>query len=171
MKMKRSAAMTVLVGLAVLAAVMAVALFKDEPTPFPLMSRSSPPIDLPTLGGGRLSELGEPPLVVNFFASWCVPCVAEHRQLARLAELVPIIGIAYKDKPADLTAWLAEQGNLFTAIGLDADGLASLSWGIGGVPETFIVGKRGKLRYRHRGPIMPQDLEAVTAILAEIENE
>ena len=68
-------------------------------------------------------------------------------------------GINKKDKPDDVLAWLESQGDPFVRIGADADGRASLEWGVYGVPETFILDRQGRIRYRHVGPIMPRDLE------------
>ena len=158
-------------SLLLLVAVLASALLKEERTPFPLLDRPAPALNLPSPNGGRLADLADEVVLVNFFASWCAPCVVEHPQLAELATTAPIIGIAYKDEPQDTADWLKKHGNIFGGIGLDSDGLASLAWGISGVPETFIVDENRRLRHRHRGPIMPQDLEAIRAVLAEVKND
>jgi cytochrome c biogenesis protein CcmG/thiol:disulfide interchange protein DsbE len=99
--------------------------------------------------------------LVNVFASWCVPCRAEHPFLVRLAgePAVPIYGINYKDKRTDAVAWLAELGNPYVAIGADESGRVAIDRGIYGVPKTFVIDPTGVIRYRQVGPLFPQLLE------------
>jgi cytochrome c biogenesis protein CcmG/thiol:disulfide interchange protein DsbE len=92
--------------------------------------------------------------LVNFFASWCAPCRAEHPLLMALAEEgVPVIGVNYKDRPEDARDWLAEDGNPFGRIGTDESGRTGLDWGIYGVPETFVVAGDGTILMRYPGPL------------------
>lgn len=91
--------------------------------------------------------------LVNVFASWCAPCRAEAPALALLSEDIPIMGIAYKDRPEDSRAFLIDYGNPFAAIGIDRDGDAGMKWGVYGVPETFLVAADGTILLRHAGPI------------------
>ena len=102
-----------------------------------------------------LENAGELTLV-NFFASWCVPCKAEHSVLTRLAseEQLKLYGINYKDKAEDAKRWLADLGNPYLAIGFDDTGRTSLEWGLSGVPETFLIDESGVIRHRFRGPIV-----------------
>lgn len=99
------------------------------------------------------------PVIVNIFASWCVPCRAEHSVLTALAENdgQVLFGINYKDKPEDAVRWLGELGNPYDRIGSDFSGRAGIDWGISGVPETFIVGADGTVLYRYVGPIVGDD--------------
>ncbi|AXI47196.1 DsbE family thiol:disulfide interchange protein [Sulfitobacter sp. SK012] len=99
--------------------------------------------------------MSQEPILVNVFASWCLPCRAEHAVLARMVreEDLNLVGINYKDKPATAAKWLAELGNPYSRIGSDQTGRAGIEWGISGVPETFIVGPGGKVIFRHVGPI------------------
>lgn len=99
--------------------------------------------------------------VVNLFASWCLPCRAEHPLLVAIAEQegVALYGIAYKDDPADTRRFLDELGDPYRRIGADRDGRAGIDLGISGVPETFFVGPDGVVRYKHIGPIMPDHME------------
>ena len=107
------------------------------------------------------------PMVVNIFASWCVPCRAEAPQLEELKRRgVPLVGIAIRDRPEDLAQFLASYGNPFRAIGADIDRRVQLDIGSAGVPETFVVDGRGIIRYQHIGAINPPD---VATILAEVE--
>ena len=155
-----------------LAAVLAVYLHQidsgaREPgrVPSALIDRPAPPLDLPPLAGrasGLSSELltGEASLV-NVFASWCPPCRAEHPVLMRLAQDgVPIWGVNYKDEPEDAHAFLAELGDPYRAIGADRSGRTAIDWGVYGYPETFVVDRNGRIRYRHVGPLTPQDVDA-----------
>lgn len=141
----------------------------DEPAP----SFALPPIEgsnWPDLSSADLGK-GEVTLV-NVFASWCLPCRAEHPLLMDLAEErgVKIVGINYKDAPDDAAAWLEELGNPYAAIGADREGRAGIDWGISGVPETFVVDAEGVIRYRHVGPIHAVELEElILPILERLE--
>ncbi len=124
---------------------------EPDRVPSPLVGRPAPAFAIEGLATGDL----EPPALVNFFASWCVPCRAEHALLSRLAEQegVTIYGIAYKDTPLDVATFLAELGNPYRRIGLDLEGLAGVDWGITGVPETFALGPDGRIAFKHAGPL------------------
>ncbi|WP_374763199.1 DsbE family thiol:disulfide interchange protein [Yunchengibacter salinarum] len=140
-----------------------------------LIGRPAPDFQLPALdpGGpgldGKTLTAPDQPVLVNFFASWCVPCRAEHSALMNLAqkENVRLVGIAYKDDPADARAFLDELGNPFSRIGVDRDGRVAIDWGVTGVPETFLVGPDGVVRYRHFGPIIGDSLQK--RLLPELE--
>lgn len=98
--------------------------------------------------------------LVNFWASWCGPCRAEHPVLSALAaEGVPVIGIDYKDDPEKARGFLAELGDPYLKIGADESGRTGLDWGIYGVPETFVVDGAGNVVMRYPGPLDPQALE------------
>jgi cytochrome c biogenesis protein CcmG/thiol:disulfide interchange protein DsbE len=133
--------------------------------PSALIDHPVPPFDLPALEGGgpglSSADLKGKVQLVNVFASWCVPCRAEHPVLSRLAlELgVSVRGIDYKDKPEDARAWLAREGNPYTSIGADRDGRVGIDLGVYGVPETFVVDANGRIRYKFVGPLMPFEIE------------
>ncbi len=92
--------------------------------------------------------------LVNFFASWCVPCRAEHPFLMRLGESgVKVYGINQRDKPEDATAWLAQLGNPFAKIGADRKGRVGIDFGVYGLPESFVVDGQGRIRHKVTGPI------------------
>jgi DsbE subfamily thiol:disulfide oxidoreductase len=92
--------------------------------------------------------------IVNFFASWCVPCHAEHEALLDLAKRhIPIVGVAFKDNPRAVTAFLGKQGNPFAAIADDSNGRTGVDWGITGVPETFLIDAAGVIRLHLAGPL------------------
>jgi cytochrome c biogenesis protein CcmG/thiol:disulfide interchange protein DsbE len=106
------------------------------------------------------------PHLVNIFASWCVPCIAEAPVLGALkARGVIIDGIAIRDRPEDIADFLRQNGDPYARIGADMRSSVQMALGSSGVPESFIVDGRGIIRYQHVGPIMPQDLEAILAQL------
>ena len=107
------------------------------------------------------------PRLLNVFASWCVPCIAEAPMLLELKRRgVAIDAIAIRDRPADVAAFLARHGDPFTRIGSDDNSRVQLALGSSGVPESFVVDGRGIIRHQHIGPIEPGD---VPLILAELE--
>ena len=105
--------------------------------------------------------------LVNFWASWCVPCRVEHPQLETLSDTVPVYGINYKDDPAKADRFLEELGDPFTAIGADTEARTGIDWGVYGLPETFVVDGDGIVTYRFVGPITASVIE--DTILPEIE--
>lgn len=119
--------------------------------------------------GLSTADFGGKVMVVNFFASWCIPCRAEHPLLTELAQDsdIVMVGIDYRDQPADAIAWLAELGNPYARIGADLNGRTGIDWGVSGVPETFIVDKSGRIRYQHIGPVMDRDLNNTLRPLIE----
>ncbi|MCK0137920.1 DsbE family thiol:disulfide interchange protein [Aliiroseovarius sp. F47248L] len=136
--------------------------------PSVLISQPVPEFDLDALDGVGVPGLSQAyltdnpaPVVVNVFASWCVPCRAEHAVLTQMVERdgVRLMGINYKDKPEDARAWLEDLGNPYERIGSDLNGRAGIEWGISGVPETFIVSGDGTVLYRYVGPVVGPDAE------------
>ena len=142
--------------------------------PSAMIDKPAPQFALPALGTVApplaTADLGGEVALVNVFASWCVPCRAEHPLLMRLAteKGVPIFGINQKDKPEDATRFLAQLGNPYRRIGVDPNGRASIEWGVYGVPETFVVDRAGRIRYRHVGALGPQDFEPILAMLERL---
>ena len=132
-----------------------------------------PPFALPAAAEGRpgLSRAdmadGKPRLL-NFFASWCVPCAAESPQLAQLAAAgVEIDGIAIRDHKDDLAAFLARNGNPYARIGADDVSAVQLAIGSSGVPESFVIDGKGVIRYQHIGDIRPDDIPMLLGKLKE----
>jgi len=159
---------------AVLAAIFAFALSSGDPSRLPsaLIGKHVPAIELGPVegltddgrpvGGFSAADLAKGEVsVVNFWASWCVPCVQEHPLLVALRQQtgVNIYGINYKDQPAAARRFLGRYGNPFAAVGVDGNGRAAIEWGVYGMPETFIVNGRGEIVYKHVGPITPEALE------------
>jgi cytochrome c biogenesis protein CcmG, thiol:disulfide interchange protein DsbE len=147
--------------------------------PSALIGREAPATDLPAVAG--LERNGQPMpgitpadfkgavTILNVWASWCVPCRDEASLLVRLAgdKRIRLVGINYKDKPDNARQFLARYGNPFAASGADASGRAAIEWGVYGVPETFIVGRDGRIAYKLVGPLTPENLERV--VKPEIE--
>jgi cytochrome c biogenesis protein CcmG/thiol:disulfide interchange protein DsbE len=139
--------------------------------PSALIGREAPTTDLPAVAG--LERDGKPipgiattdfksaVTVLNVWASWCVPCHDEAPLLMQLARdsRIRVVGINYKDQPDNARRFLGRYGNPFVASGADANGRAAIEWGVYGVPETFIVGRDGKIAYKLVGPITPDNLE------------
>ena len=133
--------------------------------PSPLIGKPAPTFKLPPVEG-RSRGLSSADLrgkvsLVNVFASWCVSCRDEHPLLMRLKAdgNVPIYGIDYKDKPDDAMRWLARMGDPYARAGADLDGRVAIDWGVYGVPETFVVDRRGRIAFKEIGPITPEVLD------------
>lgn len=132
--------------------------------PLPAFALRAATPDRPGLSRGDLAA-GKPKLL-NIFASWCLPCAVEAPQLAALkAEGVEIDGIAIRDRPEDLNAFLARNGNPFTRIGADDVSAVQLALGSSGVPETFVIDGKGIIRYQHIGEIRADQLDLIRAKL------
>jgi cytochrome c biogenesis protein CcmG/thiol:disulfide interchange protein DsbE len=137
-------------------------LFYAKPTELPsaLIGEELPAFSLPSLSGSTLrsDDLRGQVSLLNVWASWCAACSIEAPVLMSIHHdyHVPIYGIAYKDTVGDAKHWLAQYGNPFTSIGLDASGDVGIDLGVYGTPETFIVNPQGKIVYRHVGVVTQQ---------------
>jgi cytochrome c biogenesis protein CcmG, thiol:disulfide interchange protein DsbE len=143
--------------------------------PSPLIDQPAPRFALPALATGTQgfssADLEGRVSLVNAFASWCVPCREEHPVLNALAQTkrVAIYGIDYKDKEDAALSWIAELGNPYARIGAD-DGQVGIEWGVYGVPETFIVDRAGRIRYKHVGPLTEADVaHTILPLVARLE--
>jgi cytochrome c biogenesis protein CcmG/thiol:disulfide interchange protein DsbE len=143
-----------------LAALFWVGMHREDPDALPsaLEGRAAPAVAVEPLGEGPVlsdAVLREPGVkLVNFWASWCAPCRAEHPMLVELAEGgVAVHGVNYKDKPENALGFLAELGDPYAAMGADASGRMGLDWGLYGVPETFVIDGKGEVVLRWAGPI------------------
>ena len=123
-----------------------------------MVGRDAPPLALVPLAGSETPTDADlrtaDAKIVNFWASWCLPCRAEHPHLMALSDSgIEIYGVNYKDDPLDAAGFLEELGNPFTKIGADRSGRAAIDWGVYGVPETFVVDRNGTVLLRHPGPV------------------
>ena len=142
--------------------------------PSALIGRAAPATVLPQLEGLDrpgidTADLAGKVTLVNIWASWCVPCREEHPILEKLATdgRINLVGINYKDKPANARGFLGQMGNPYAAVGVDEKGRSSIDWGVYGVPETFLVGRDGKIRFKFVGPLSDESLSSV--LMPEIE--
>lgn len=118
-------------------------------------------------GATRSDFVGGKPRLLNIWASWCLPCIAEAPQLEALkAQGVEIVGIAIRDRPEDVANFLSRYGNPYARIGADDISEVQLAIGSSGVPETFVIDAAGTIRYQHIGDIREDD---VALLLAELE--
>jgi len=164
-----------------LAAVFMIRLGAGDPSHIPsaLIGHVAPQTNLPPLAGLARDGKAVPGLdsaafkgevtVLNVWASWCVPCRDEAPLLVALAadRRLRIAGINYKDQPDNARRFLGRYGNPFAVNGIDDNGRAAIEWGVYGVPETFVIGRDGRIAYKLIGPITPDNLE--TALQPAIE--
>jgi cytochrome c biogenesis protein CcmG, thiol:disulfide interchange protein DsbE len=162
---------------ALLVALLGVGLtLNPHEVPSPLVGKPAPHFELPQLGepGKTFSErdmLGKVWLL-NVWASWCVSCREEHPVLLDLAKSgdVPILGLNYKDERNDGLAWLKNMGDPYALSAYDAKGLVGIDYGVYGVPETYLIDKRGVIRYKRIGPLTREILkENVLPLVQELE--
>jgi cytochrome c biogenesis protein CcmG, thiol:disulfide interchange protein DsbE len=164
-----------LIAFAGLAAIFWYRLGSGDPSRIPsaLIGRPAPQTALPALDGLVKNGTQVPGLdpsafkgkvsIVNVWASWCVPCHDEAPLLTELSQdrRLQIVGINYKDWADNARRFLGRYGNPFGMVGVDANGRASIEWGVYGVPETFIVGREGTIVYKLVGPVTPDNFDTV----------
>ena len=143
--------------------------------PSPLIGKPAPAFQLPQLHQPEQSlssrELQGKVWVLNVWASWCVACREEHPVLAALARsgIAPIFGLNYKDKRDDAVAWLKRFGDPYQVSMFDADGRVGIDYGVYGVPETYVIDKRGVIRYKRIGPVTPEIVQMkIAPLIAEL---
>ncbi len=158
-----------------LAALFFFRLGAGDPSRLPsvLIGREAPPTDLPPVAG--LERNGEPVpgivpadfkgavTVLNVWASWCVPCRDEAAQLLKLStdRRFRVVGINYKDETENARRFLGRFGNPYAEVGVDKDGRAAIDWGVYGVPETYIVGRDGRIVFKLVGPVTEENFAAL----------
>ncbi len=125
----------------------------------PALDREVPPFALPDQAPRRGFSSNDlraqaAPLLVNFFASWCVPCVVEAPVIASLVGQLPVWGIAYKDRPDDTEGFIKRLGNAsYARLAADRTGFAAIDWGVSGVPESFLIRPGGRIAWHLPGPL------------------
>ena len=163
--MKRWIAVLPLAALVALGAVFAVYGLHHNPhyVPTARVGQPLPDVTLPPLQGGapvRLKTAVGPATLVNFYASWCAPCIQEQPALMALkAEGVRIVGVAWKDEPIKTRAHLAQHGDPYALTLVDRDGRAGVEFGVSGVPETYLVGADGSILAKVAEPLTPETAE------------
>jgi len=146
--------------------------------PSPLIGKPAPAFELAQLHAPD-KKLGTADMkgqvwLLNVWASWCVSCREEHPLLVELgkANVVPLIGLNYKDKTDAGLAWLRQNGDPYRMSVVDADGRVGIDWGVYGVPETFVVDKQGVIRYKQIGPITVEALEKkILPLVRELQTQ
>jgi cytochrome c biogenesis protein CcmG, thiol:disulfide interchange protein DsbE len=128
--------------------------------PSPLIGKAAPPFELPRLDQPAKSFTQKEMLgkvwVLNVWASWCPPCLVEHPVVSELAKSVPVVGLNYKDAREDALPWLARNGDPYQLSVYDAAGRIAIDYGVYGVPETYVIDRKGVIRYKHVGPLTPE---------------
>lgn len=165
----------------VLIGFLAVGLKRDpRDVPSPLVGKPAPAFTLPQLDTEKpfsTSDLRGQVWLLNVWASWCVSCRDEHPVLVKFSRsgatpAVPIVGLNYKDQIGDAKAWLTRFGNPYVLSAVDLDGRVGIDYGVYGVPETYVIDKRGIIRMKHTGPITERSLaERIVPLLAELNKE
>jgi cytochrome c biogenesis protein CcmG, thiol:disulfide interchange protein DsbE len=145
--------------------------------PSPLIGKPAPQFTLPKLQSDAQftskDMLGQV-WIFNVWASWCTPCRAEHPLFNQLAtqKLVPIVGLNYKDTPQAAKRWLAELGDPYVFTVADSDGRVGIDYGVYGVPETFVIDKKGVIRHKHIGPVTPEAMQKkIIPLVRELQTE
>jgi cytochrome c biogenesis protein CcmG, thiol:disulfide interchange protein DsbE len=160
----------------VLVAFLAVGLKLDPRlVPSPLIDKPAPAFTLPRLDNAaqtmRRDDMLGKAWVLNVWASWCGPCRDEHPLVLALArdKVAPIVGLNYKDTRDDARGWLQQFGNPYTVSLSDLDGRTGIDFGVYGVPETFVIDKKGVIRFKHVGPLTPEVIETrIVPLLKEL---
>jgi cytochrome c biogenesis protein CcmG/thiol:disulfide interchange protein DsbE len=133
--------------------------------PSPLIDKPAPDFSVPTLFEATntigTNNLQGQVWLFNVWASWCAACRVEHPLINALSEqkLLTIVGLNYKDERADAKNWLSTFGNPYNIIAYDLDGDVGIDYGVYGVPESFLVDKKGHIRYKQIGPFTQQDID------------
>ncbi len=141
--------------------------FDPRAVPSPLVGKPMPDFALPAQPPGEGFSSADiraagTPVVVNFFASWCIPCIEEAQTLMALRRRdVPLWGIAYKDKTEDAARFLERYGNPFVRLARDEPGRVAIDFGLYGVPETYLIDRQGIVRWRWAGGLAPETVEQV----------
>lgn len=146
--------------------------------PSALIGKSVPRFSLPPVKGRTLglssADLNGQVSLVNVFASWCIACREEHPVLMQFkaSNSVPVHGLNYKDLPDNAARWLNTMGDPYTRTGADINGRVAIDWGVYGVPETYVVTKKGRIAYKHIGAVTPKVLdEKILPLIRKLQQQ
>ncbi len=171
----------VLVFLALAAVIADYMLSERDPRLLPstLIDKPAPQFSLPAIEGFAkqapglsTKDLPGKVTVINFFASWCVPCRVEHPQIVALArdKEIQVFGINYKNQAKNAIVWLTRYRSPYARIGADLDGRVGIEFGVYGMPETFILDRTGRIRFKHVGAILPRHMkETILPVIRELK--
>ncbi len=149
---------------------------KNDPqlVPSPLIDKAAPSFSLPTLSDEQTvitnSDFEGDVWLLNVWASWCAACKVEHPVLLDMANQgALLVGLNYKDTDPEAKAWLESYQNPYEQVIVDADGSVGIDFGVYGVPETFLIGPEGRIRYKHIGPIDEEAAENLLALVDQLK--
>lgn len=168
-----------LLAFVILVIFLAIGLTRDpKKIPSPLIGKAAPAFRLPTVADANQFVSNEDfmgkVVIFNVWASWCVACREEHPLLVEFSrsQTTPIYGLNYKDERADAIRWLKAFGNPYLVSAHDLSGTVGIDWGVYGVPETFIVDKKGVIRFKQIGPVTPEIInQDIIPLIARLEQE
>ena len=169
----------VVAAFAALVILLAVGLtLNPREVPSPLIGKPAPAFELPLLHAPEKTfsqkEMLGKAWVLNVWASWCPPCLVEHPVVTALAKsgVAPVVGLNYKDAREDALPWLKRNGDPYQFSMFDASGRIGIDYGVYGVPETYIIDRRGLIRYKHIGPLTPEVArDKLAPLLQELARE
>ncbi len=159
---------------------------KPGEVPSPFIGKPAPKFDLPRLtsmddagDNAAVSTISRSDLdgqvwLLNVWASWCVACRDEHPLLNQLSagDIVPIVGLNYKDEQLDAINWLNQFGNPYSIVAVDQQGQTGIEYGVYGVPETFVIDKNGVIQLKHIGPLTGKDIEqTIIPLVQKLQGE
>jgi len=146
--------------------------------PSPYIGKAAPNFNLPKLYASTdsisLEDMKGKVWLLNVWASWCSACRSEHQVINRLVKnnQINVIGLNYKDDAEQAKQWLANLGNPYVSVAVDRDGRTGIDWGVYGVPETFVIDKKGIIRYKNIGPVTQQSInDTILPLIIELEQE
>jgi len=146
--------------------------------PSPYIGKAAPNFNLPKLYASTdsisLEDMKGKVWLLNVWASWCSACRSEHQVINRFVKnnQIDVIGLNYKDNAEQAKQWLDDLGNPYVSVAVDHDGRTGIDWGVYGVPETFVIDKKGIIRYKNIGPVTQKSInDTIMPLIIELEQE